>query len=168
MTTLTLNDGSKIPWIAFGTGTALFGQDAANSVRQAIDTGVGSIRPLKPAHCLISFLQFEHLDGAQAYNNEESLGAGIKASGKPRSELYVVTKLSPSFLNAPGRTVKDTLLESLKKLGVEHVDLFLIHSPQPSNEKGTLKQLWEEMEAVQKEGLAKSIVRPESPSHLFR
>lgn len=116
-------------------------------------------------------LQFDHLDGAQTYNNEESLGTGIKASGKPRSELYVVTKLSPSFASAPGQTVKDTLLESLKKLGVEHVDLFLIHSPQPSNENGTLKQLWAEMEGVHKEGLAKSIVRsrirfPPSAEHV--
>lgn len=55
-----------------------------------------------------------HLDGAQAYNNEDSLGAGIKAAGKPRSELYIVTKLKQGFGAAQ---VKPSLVESLQKLG---------------------------------------------------
>jgi diketogulonate reductase-like aldo/keto reductase len=131
-----LNDGTHIPWLAFGTGTALYGRDAANFVRVAIDNGI------------------THLDGAQAYNNEESLGAGIQASGKPRSELYVVTKLRNLTV---GETVKSSLVESLEKLGLEYVDLFLIHSPRPANEDGTLKELWNATEQIQKEGLARSI-----------
>ncbi|GLB34839.1 putative aldo/keto reductase family protein [Lyophyllum shimeji] len=134
--TITLNNGVRIPWLAFGTGTALYGRNAAEFVRVAIENGI------------------THLDGAQAYANEDTLGAGIKASGKSRSELFIVTKLKSSF---PGKTIKQTLEESLNKLGVDYVDLFLIHDPTPARKEGKLKEWWKAMEAVQKEGLVKSI-----------
>ncbi|KAJ6597076.1 NADP-dependent oxidoreductase domain-containing protein [Mycena vulgaris] len=135
--TIKLNDGTEVPSVAYGTGTALFGQDCANSIKLAIDCG------------------FTHLDGAQAYGNEASLGAGIKAAGKTRSELYIVTKLKSPLGAAQ---VKASLVESLQKLGVDFVDLFLIHSPRPlAPEDGTLPELWQAMEAVHAEGLAKSI-----------
>ncbi|KAF8077808.1 NADP-dependent oxidoreductase domain-containing protein [Lyophyllum atratum] len=133
---ITLNNGVRVPWLAFGTGTALYGRDAAEFVRIAIDNGI------------------THLDGAQMYNNEDTLGAGIKASGKPRSELYIVTKLKGL---SPGQTVKQALEESLRKLGVDYVDLFLIHDPTPARKVGKLKEQWKAMEGVQKDGLAKSI-----------
>ena len=131
-----LNTGATIPWLGFGTGTALYGKDAANLVHLAIDNKI------------------THLDGAQAYNNEDSLGAGIKAAGKPRSELFVTTKLGNL---APGQTVKESLQASLKKLGLDYVDLFLIHDPTPATKEGKLAQWWQGMEEVQREGLAKSI-----------
>ncbi|KAK0228637.1 NADP-dependent oxidoreductase domain-containing protein [Armillaria fumosa] len=134
MLSYTLNDGTTTPWVAFGTGTALYKKDAAEAVRVAIENGV------------------THLDGAQMYENEDSLGAGIKTSGKPRSELYVTTKLKGL---AEGQTIKDTLVISLKKLGLEYVDLFLIHDP--TSAKGQLKAWWKQMEEVKKEGLTKSI-----------
>ncbi|CCM04591.1 uncharacterized protein FIBRA_06772 [Fibroporia radiculosa] len=132
--TLTLNDGNTIPWLGFGTGTALYGKDAENAVRTAIDNGV------------------IHLDGAQVYRNEESLGAAIAASGKPRSSLYITTKLEKV---PAGQTVHDTLVVSLKKLQVDYVDLFLIHFP--INHEQPLSTLWKQVEDVQKEGLARSI-----------
>ncbi|KAG6854745.1 hypothetical protein C0991_002459 [Blastosporella zonata] len=134
--TITLNDGSIVPWLAFGTGTALYGKDAANFVRAAIDAGI------------------THLDGAQAYNNEDSLGTGIKASGKPRSKLFIVTKLKAL---QPGQTLKKALEDSLEKLALDYVDLFLIHDPTPARKEGTLQNQWKEMEAVKEAGLAKSI-----------
>jgi len=136
MATITLNDGTQIPSIAYGTGTALFGRDCANAVRLAIDTG------------------FTHLDGAQAYANEDSLGAGIQAAGKPRSELYIVTKLKGGLGAAQ---VQPSLVKSLQQLGVDYVDLFLIHTPKPHPQDSTLLELWQAMEAVHAEGLAKSI-----------
>ncbi|KZT70126.1 Aldo/keto reductase [Daedalea quercina L-15889] len=131
---IALNDGKKIPWLGFGTGTALYSKDAENAVRQAIETGV------------------VHLDGAQVYNNEESLGAGIVASGKPRSSLFLTTKLN---LIPAGQTVRDTLVTSLKKLQTDYVDLFLIHFP--INHEASLPEIWKQFEEIQKEGLAKSI-----------
>ncbi|KXN92202.1 NAD/NADP-dependent indole-3-acetaldehyde reductase [Leucoagaricus sp. SymC.cos] len=132
----TLNDGSRIPWLGFGTGTALYKQDAAQLVRQAISTGA------------------THLDGAQAYENEDTLGEGIKLSKKPRSELFVTTKLKAP---KPGQSVKDTLLESLKKLDMKYVDLFLIHDPTSYHKEGKLKEVWAQMEEVKGEGLARSV-----------
>ncbi|KAF9475050.1 Aldo/keto reductase [Pholiota conissans] len=131
---LTLNTGAKIPVIGFGTGTALYGKDATQLVRLALDTGI------------------THFDGAQMYNNEDTLGAGIKASGKPRGELFVTTKLN---VLAPGESVKDSLKASLVKLGLEYVDLFLIHDP--TKAKGDLAKWWVGMEEVYREGLAKAI-----------
>lgn len=132
----TLNDGSRIPCLAFGTGTALYGKDAADFVRIAIENN------------------FTHLDGAQMYNNEDTMGAGIKASGKPRSELFVVTKLNQL---QPGQTVKESLKGSLAKLGLDYVDLFLIHTPAQARSEKNMSQFWAGMEEVKQAGLAKSI-----------
>ena len=133
-----LNDGTQVPWLAFGTGTALYCQDASDSVKAAIDAGI------------------THLDGEQLYGNEETLGEGIKLSGKPRSELFIITKIWPTLTS--GQTVESSLRESLRKLGLEYVDLFLLHSPRPLDDSpGKLRALWEEIEGVKKLGLAKSI-----------
>lgn len=134
--TFTLNNGVEVPWLAFGTGTALYHQNATEAVRVALENGI------------------THLDGAQMYQNEETLGAGIKASGKSRDSIYLVTKLRPL---KEGETVRGLLEESLKKLEVEYVDLYLIHTPSPYNKEGTLKAIWKDMEEVQKAGLTKSI-----------
>ncbi|KAJ3807794.1 NADP-dependent oxidoreductase domain-containing protein [Lentinula aff. lateritia] len=131
-----LNDGAQIPWLGFGTGTALFNKDSTEAVKVAIQTGV------------------THLDGAQLYRNEESLGQGIKDSGIPREKLFVTTKLAETP-TAP--TIKATLEESLRKLSLDYVDLFLIHSPVVALREGKLKQWWKEMEEIKKGGLAKSI-----------
>ncbi|KII88417.1 hypothetical protein PLICRDRAFT_54254 [Plicaturopsis crispa FD-325 SS-3] len=133
LATLPLNDGTSIPWIAFGTGTALFGKDASALAEQAIKNGL------------------THLDGAQLYNNEDTLGDGIVASGVPRESLYVVTKLKQV---AAGSSVRSQLEESLKKLKVSYVDLFLVHSP---THHPDLVGVWKQVEEVQKAGLAKSI-----------
>jgi diketogulonate reductase-like aldo/keto reductase len=135
-----LNTGKHISWLAFGTGTALFGKDAANLVRQAIQHGV------------------THLDGAQMYRNEESLGAGIKASEKSRSELFITTKLNGEAIQ-PGVAIKDTLKDSLAKLGTEYVDLFLIHDPTQATKESSSKlaDWWKQLEQLHSEGLARSI-----------
>ncbi|KAJ7666231.1 oxidoreductase [Mycena polygramma] len=135
-TTIKLNDRSEIPNLAFGTGMALYNKDCTDSVKLAIDCG------------------FTHLDTAQAYLNEAGLGAAVKQAGKPRSELYIVTKLK-SRLGAA--QVKASLVESLQKLGLDFVDLFLIHTPRLPEDGSTLQEVWQAMEAVHAEGLAKSI-----------
>ncbi|KAI6132153.1 NADP-dependent oxidoreductase domain-containing protein [Pisolithus croceorrhizus] len=131
---LTLNDGTRTPWIAFGTGTALYGKDVQQSVTVAIQNG------------------FTHLDGAQQYHNEDSLGAAIAASGKPRSELYITTKLGKL---KPGDTPKSALEESLRKLRVDYVDLYLVHHALAH--VGRLQDVWIGMEEAKNAGLTKSI-----------
>jgi len=131
-TLLTLNNGNKIPWVGFGTGTAFYQKNVEDGVTLAVKTG------------------FIHLDGAQMYNNEDSLGKAIAKF--PRESLWVTTKLG--ILN-PGETVRESLNGSLKRLGVEYVDLWLIHAP--FQHKGNLKEVWKGCEEVYKEGLAKNI-----------
>ncbi|KAJ6470063.1 oxidoreductase [Mycena vitilis] len=133
-TTIKLNDGTEIPNLAFGTGMALLKKDCTDSVKLAIDCG------------------FTHLDTAQAYLNEASVGAAVRQAGKPRSELYIVTKLK-SRLGAA--QVKPSLVESLQKLG--SVDLFLVHTPRLPEDGSTLQEVWQAMEVVHAEGLANSI-----------
>lgn len=134
VSTLVLNDGTQVPWIAFGTGTALFGKDATHAITVAIENG------------------FTHLDGAQVYRNEASLGDGVVASGKPRSELYITTKLTRL---APGETPISALEKSLERLGMKYVDLYLVH--QANDHVGKLKEVWKGMEEAKAAGLTKSI-----------
>ncbi|KAG2134087.1 NADP-dependent oxidoreductase domain-containing protein [Suillus clintonianus] len=132
---LRVNDGTKIPNIAFGTGTALVHQEDAQKILEcAIANG------------------FTHFDAAQRYKNEAVLGAAIKASGVPRSSLFVSTKFAPLQV---GQTAKTALSASLEKLGLEYVDLYLVHAP--SDHVGRLKEVWKVMEECKREGLAKSI-----------
>ena len=137
-TPVKLNDGATIPLLAFGTGSTHHSKDAQHLITSAINAG------------------FTHLDGAQWYGNEESLGAGIAAAGKAREQLFITTKLKKL---PEGKTVRDTLIDSLAKLRVDYVDLFLIHTPLDFSykEPGCLKALWREMEAVKREGLTRSI-----------
>ena len=104
------------------TGAALYGKGAADRVRIAIDNGI------------------THLDGARVYINEESLRVRIRASGKPRSESYIVSKAN--FVVTPAQTVQELLRESLR-LGMGYVDLFLIHSARPTR-KGAWGKPWRE------------------------
>lgn len=87
----SLNDGNQVPWIAFGTGTSLRQQNVQNPVENAIANG------------------FTHLDGAQMYENEESLGIAIRASGKPRSALFVTTKLNRLQPDQTAKTAPDIM-----------------------------------------------------------
>ena len=134
-TPIKLNCGTTIPLLAFGTGTTHFKKDMQDTVTKAINAG------------------FTHLDGAQLYGNEQYLGAGIAAAGKPREQLFITTKLNKP---AEGKSVRDTLVESLKKLQLDYVNLFLIHLPLQFP-AGGLKDVWKEMEGVKKEGLTRSI-----------
>ncbi|KAG0692579.1 NADP-dependent oxidoreductase domain-containing protein [Suillus ampliporus] len=134
ISTLTLNDGNQVPWIAYGTGTVIYQKDAKDAVELAIANG------------------FTHLDGAQMYQNEDGLGAGVKASGVLRSSLFVTTKLDRL---QPGQTAKTALHTSLEKMGLEYVDLYLVHVP--GFHEGQLKEVWRVMEECKREGLTKSI-----------
>ncbi|KAI0642298.1 Aldo/keto reductase [Trametes meyenii] len=92
------------------------------------------------------------MPGAEVYANEASLGAGIAAAGKPREELFVTSKVIDLD---NGRTVRDALTQSLARLGLNYVDLFLLHSPKRL--EGKVLAAWKELEGLQEEGLARSI-----------
>lgn len=134
MKTIKLSDGTSAPWLAFGTGTALYKKEAKDSVLLAFQRG------------------FVHVDAAQMYENEESVGDAIVESGKARGDIYVTTKLNSL---KPGETVSSSLEGSLKKLKVEYVDLFLIHVP--TMHEGKIGEVWKGMVDAKKKGLTKSI-----------
>jgi len=128
--TVTLNDGNEFPVIAFGTGSTMKNQDVTDYVNQAIENG------------------FSHIDTAQFYQTESYVGLAIKESGLPRSSLYITTKYSGIG------TSQQAIQQSLNKIGVSYLDLYLVHFPQalPDFESG-----WQEFENMKKDGLARSI-----------
>lgn len=137
-----LADGTPVPHIAFGSGTALLRQECTSNILTALRAG------------------FTHIDTAQRYGNEDSVGRAIKEflatqTGVTRSDLFVTTKFRTL---EDGQSVEDSLRGSLEKLQLEYVDSFLIHAPigwekQPDGIKG----LWAEMVAVKAKGLANTI-----------
>ncbi|MCP8717985.1 MAG: aldo/keto reductase [Asgard group archaeon] len=111
--TLTLNTGAKIPAVGLGTWQSA-PDDVYNATLTALKNG------------------YRHIDTAAIYGNEEDVGRGIKDSGVPREEIFVTTKL----WNTEHKNVQQALDISLKKLGLDYVDLYLIHWP-VSTDKAT-------------------------------
>lgn len=139
---LKLNDGTSIPMLAYGTGTSWFKQGDETQLDQAcISSAATAIN-----------LGYHHLDGAEIYKTETELGAAIKQSGVAREKLYVVTKVLPNIDDIPA-----ALKASLKKLGVDYVDLYLIHAPFFSDKKEDHQAKWAQMEELKSAGLARSI-----------
>jgi 2,5-diketo-D-gluconate reductase A len=108
---------------------------------------------------------YRHIDTARIYRNEEGVGRAVAASGLPRDEVFVTTKLwndDHGRDRAPG-----ALARSLERLGLEHVDLYLIHWPAPKNDKYV--ETWEALLELQQEGLARAVgVSNFQPAHLER
>jgi 2,5-diketo-D-gluconate reductase A len=92
-------------------------------------------------------LGYRHLDTAQAYGNEESVGKGLRDSGIPREEVFITTKFYPGRKD-PAAEIQ----ESLTRLGVDYVDLYIVHWPQ-----GGPTWAWPGMETAQQRGHARSI-----------
>ncbi len=110
MSLITLNDGLSIPQFGFGTWQ-IPDEQARDRVAEALEIG------------------YRHIDTAQMYGNENGVGRAISESGIPREELYVTTKLNNNN-HAPDRVIS-SLGDSLERLGLDYVDLFLIHWPLP-------------------------------------
>jgi len=139
---LTLNDGHTIP--QFGLGVFLMEPgETERIVSEALELG------------------YRHIDTAAIYRNEAEVGAAIAKSGIPRDELFVTTKL----WNSRQTDAHSAMRESLDKLGLDRVDLYLIHWPTP--ERNTFVQAWLDLEEIRSQGLATSIgVSNFMPEHL--
>jgi diketogulonate reductase-like aldo/keto reductase len=128
-----LHNGVKMPWFGLGVFKVEDGAEVVNSVKWAIEAGYKSI------------------DTAAVYGNEEGVGQGIKESGVSREELFITTKV----WNAD-QGYESTLKafdESMKKLGLEYLDLYLVHWPV----EGKYKDTWRALETLYKEGKIKAI-----------
>jgi 2,5-diketo-D-gluconate reductase A len=110
---------------------------------------------------------YRHLDTAQMYGNEEGVGRAIAASGVPRDELYVTTKLNNGF-HRPDDARRE-FAASLERLGLDHVDLFLIHWPLPTRYDGDYVSTWEVLgELADDKGTTSIGVSNFEPEHLER
>src|SRR3954466_568080 len=108
--TFTLANGVAIPKLGLGTWR-IADADVVKVVRDAIRIG------------------YRHIDTAQAYANERGVGEGLRASGVDRDEVFLTTKLAAECKTYA--EAKDRIDGSLRALGLDHIDLMLIHSPQP-------------------------------------
>ena len=145
---IDLNDSTSIP--QFGLGVWQVPQDETERVvSEAFELG------------------YRHVDTAQMYGNEAGVGAAIKSSGLARDEIYVTTKLNNN--RHEKQIAKDSLRESLDKLGLDKVDLFLIHWPLPTQYDGDFVSTWQTLAELRDEGLTTSIgVSNFQPDHLDR
>jgi 2,5-diketo-D-gluconate reductase A len=143
---LDLNDGHRIPQLGFGV-FQVPPEDAADTVRHALKTGYRSI------------------DTAAAYENEAEVGEALADSGLDRNEVFVTTKL---WNNDQGHASALRAFErSLERLGLEYVDLYLIHWPAPDKDKYV--ETWKAFTELQSEGRVRSIgVSNFLPEHLER
>jgi diketogulonate reductase-like aldo/keto reductase len=130
--TFTLSNGVKIPVVGFGTWQTPPGDVCVNSVKSALAAG------------------YRHIDTAAGYNNEESVGQAVRESGIPRDQIFITTKLGNTD-HGYDATVK-AFNTSIQKLGLDYLDLYLIHWPNPinfrSNWEVTNAESWRALEEL--------------------
>jgi 2,5-diketo-D-gluconate reductase A len=125
----TLAEGNRLPLLGLGVWQVPNGLKCEKAVRWALELG------------------YRHIDTAQVYGNEESVGRALRASGVPRDEVFLTTKFYPDY-----RDPEVEARRSLERLGVEQVDLYIVHYPQ-----GGATWAWPGMEAAKTAGHARSI-----------
>lgn len=132
MQTIKLNDGNQIPAVGFGVFQIPAGQETYDAVTAALKAG------------------YRHIDTAAAYFNEADVGRAVKDSGIPREEIYITSKL---WLQDYGyEEAKKGISVSLEKLGMDYVDLYLLHQPY-----GDVEGAWKALEEAKEEGKIRSI-----------
>jgi diketogulonate reductase-like aldo/keto reductase len=124
-----LADGNEIPLLGLGVWQVPNSRECVDAVRWALELG------------------YRHIDTAQAYGNEESVGQGLRESGVPREDVFITTKFFPRR-----RDPVSEIERSLQRLGVDHVDLYIIHWPE-----GGPTWAWPGMEGAREAGYARSI-----------
>src|SRR5437879_4112042 len=127
--TRALADGNQIPLLGLGVWQVPDGPTTVNAVRWALELG------------------YRHIDTAQVYGNEESVGRALRDSGIPRAQVFITTKFNPTRKDAAAE-----LERSLQRLGTDYVDLYLVHWPQ-----GGATRAWPGMERARVLGYARSI-----------
>lgn len=131
--TLALSDGSLLPCLGLGVYQMSDTKTCDRAVREALDCG------------------YRHIDTAQSYQNEEVVGRAVRESGVARSDVFLTTKVMP--WNFGFQKTRDAVSESLRKLGVDYIDLFLLHWPV---REGT-EEAWEVLRELRSEGVLRSI-----------
>ena len=128
----TLNNGVKMPMLGFGVYQIPDAAECQAAVENALDVG------------------YRLIDTAASYGNEEAVGAAVRTSGIPRDEVFVTSKLWISDMSYEG--AKRGFAESMEKLGLDYLDLYLIHQP-----ISDIFGAWRAMEELYKEGVIRAI-----------
>jgi 2,5-diketo-D-gluconate reductase A len=145
---ITLNNGQAIPQLGFGV-FLIEPKHTAAAVRTALEAG------------------YRHIDTAEGYGNEAEVGEAIAASGLDRGDVFVTSKLG-NDAHEPD-AAREAFDGTLKALGMDYVDLFLIHWPLPTRYGGDFVSTWKTLEEFYREGRARSIgVSNFQPQHLRR
>lgn len=141
---IPLASGHAIPQLGLGTWP-LDNAEAADVVATAFELG------------------YRHVDTAENYGNEEGVGEGIRRSGLPREDVFVTTKFNRAWHSVDG--VREAWENAVRRLGLEYLDLFLVHWPNP--DQGTFVEAWEGLIALREQGKVRSIgVSNFTPEHL--
>ena len=146
--TITLNDGVQIPQLGYGVWRVK-NDDVVAPVLTALEVG------------------YRHIDTAAVYGNEEGVGRALAESGVPRQDVFLTSKLwnDAHLKDDARRGIEDTLT----KLGVDHLDLFLIHWPATIKYGDSFVEAWDSLQQFKAEGLTRSIgVSNFNPDHLDR
>lgn len=142
--TLSLLGGTSVPQVALGTWP-MGDEEVERACLTAFEAG------------------YRHVDTAENYENEVGVGRAVRASGLPREELFVTTKINRQWHGAPA----DGLAGNLRRLGLEHVDLLLLHWPNPAQD--LYVRAWEGLVELRERGLARAVgVSNFKPAHLDR
>jgi 2,5-diketo-D-gluconate reductase A len=145
---IKLHDGHTIPQLGFGV-FQVPPEDTADVVTRALEVG------------------YRHIDTAEMYGNEAGVGEAIKSAGLPREELFITSKLNNGF-HRP-EDARKAFGETMDKLGLEQIDLFLIHWPLPTRYDGDFVSTWRTMLEFVEDGRAASVgVSNFQPDHLDR
>jgi 2,5-diketo-D-gluconate reductase A len=134
--TIELNDGTTIPQLGFGV-FQIPPAETARAVELALDAG------------------YRHIDTAEMYGNERGVGEALRASGLGRDEVYITSKLNNGY-HEPD-VARRAFDRTLEELGMDHVDLFLIHWPLPTLYDGDFVSTWRTLEEFKSDGRARSI-----------
>lgn len=133
---IKLNDGWEIPQLGYGV-FQIEQKDAVAAVSKALATG------------------YRHIDTAEMYGNEKEVGKAVRQSGIERNEIFITSKLNNGFHKPDD--ARQAFNETLSKLSVSYIDLFLIHWPLPVLYGGDFVTTWKVLEEFQKESRARSI-----------
>ncbi len=134
--TISLNDGHAIPQLGFGV-FQIPPEDTADAVTEAFEVG------------------YRHIDTAEMYRNEKGVGDALRASGLDRSDVYITSKLNNGFHRPDD--ARRAFEQTLSQLGLDYVDLFLIHWPLPTLYEGDYVSTWNTLEEFKQAGRARSI-----------
>jgi 2,5-diketo-D-gluconate reductase A len=144
--TLPLRNGAEIPMLGLGT-SPLVGADSVRQVRTALEAG------------------YRLIDTAENYRNEDAVGQAIRESGIDRSEIFITTKFNRRWHSVDG--VREAYEASLKRLGVDYIDLMLVHWPNPDQDRYV--QAVQGLQAILDDGGLRAIGTSNfKPAHLQR